>query len=169
MTTPRSTAAILIAALLSSVALAAPQQQQVAERDREVARQMALCPVKAAKPALDAGLVAPNTDVKFEATLLNTLDRPVKCIRSAPSCTCTTVDMLGKVIPAGGTINVPLSMRTSGATADPVFRAKMLEHVPLGRSGEVDEVAQAILFLASDESSYMTGSEMHVDGGYLAC
>ncbi|WP_431269308.1 SDR family NAD(P)-dependent oxidoreductase [Dankookia sp. P2] len=60
-------------------------------------------------------------------------------------------------------------MRTSGATADPVFRAKMLGHVPLGRSGEVDEVARAILFLASDESSYMTGSEMHVDGGYLAC
>ena len=60
-------------------------------------------------------------------------------------------------------------MRTSGATADPVFRAKMLDHVPLGRSGEVDEVAHAILFLASDESSYMTGTEMHVDGGYLAC
>ena len=118
MTTPRSIAAFLIAALLSSTALAAPQQQQVAERDREVARQMALCPVKAAKPALDAGLVAPNTDVKFEATLLNTLDRPVKCIRSAPSCTCTTVDMLGMVIPAGGTLNVPLSMRTSGATGE---------------------------------------------------
>lgn len=59
-------------------------------------------------------------------------------------------------------------MRTSGATADPVFRAKMLGHVPLARSGEVDEVAYAILFLASDESSYMTGSELHVDGGYLA-
>ena len=42
MNTPRSTAAILIAALLSSAALAVPQQQQVAERDREVARQMAL-------------------------------------------------------------------------------------------------------------------------------
>ncbi|MDO9706781.1 SDR family NAD(P)-dependent oxidoreductase [Paracraurococcus lichenis] len=60
-------------------------------------------------------------------------------------------------------------MRTSGATADPVFRAKMLGHVPLGRSGEVDEVAQAVLFLASDESSYITGAEIHVDGGYLAC
>ncbi len=60
-------------------------------------------------------------------------------------------------------------MRTSGATADPVFRARMLEHVPMRRPGAVEEVAHAALFLASDESSYMTGTELHVDGGYLAC
>lgn len=60
-------------------------------------------------------------------------------------------------------------MRTSGATADPEFRSRMLQHVPMARSGAVDEVAYAALFLASDEASYMTGSEMHVDGGYLAC
>lgn len=59
-------------------------------------------------------------------------------------------------------------MRTSGATADPAVRAKMLKGVPLGRSGEVDEVANAILFLASDEASYITGAELYVDGGYLA-
>ncbi len=59
-------------------------------------------------------------------------------------------------------------MRTSGATADPVFREKMLKAVPLGRSGEADEVANAILFLASDEASYITGAELYVDGGYLA-
>ena len=59
-------------------------------------------------------------------------------------------------------------MRTSGITADPVTRAKMMEHVPLGRDGRVEEVAQAVLFLASDEASYITGSEVHVDGGYLA-
>lgn len=59
-------------------------------------------------------------------------------------------------------------MRTSGATADPVVRAKMLKRVPLGRNGEVDEVANAALFLASDEASYITGAELHVDGGYLA-
>lgn len=59
-------------------------------------------------------------------------------------------------------------MRTSGATADPAFRARMLGHVPLGRPGRVEEVAQAALFLASDEASYVTGAELHVDGGYLA-
>lgn len=59
-------------------------------------------------------------------------------------------------------------MRTSGATADPAVRAKMLRSVPLGRTGEVDEVANAILFLASDEASYITGAELYVDGGYLA-
>jgi len=59
-------------------------------------------------------------------------------------------------------------MRTSGATADPEQRRRMLKAVPMGRAGEPIEVARAVLFLASDDASYTTGSELHVDGGYLA-
>ncbi len=59
-------------------------------------------------------------------------------------------------------------MRTSVTTADPAQRAAMLERVPMGRSGLPEEVATAVLFLASDEASYITGAELVVDGGFLA-
>ena len=60
-------------------------------------------------------------------------------------------------------------MRTSGVTADPVHRQKILDaQVPMGRAGEAAEVARAVLFLASDDASYITGVELPVDGGYLA-
>jgi 3(or 17)beta-hydroxysteroid dehydrogenase len=59
-------------------------------------------------------------------------------------------------------------MRTSGRTAEPAVRAERMRVIPMRRPGEVDEVAYAILFLASDESSYITGYEIHVDGGAIA-
>ena len=43
-----------------------------------------------------------------------------------------------------------------------------LQRVPMGRLGSVDEIANGILFLASDESSFVTGAELVIDGGYLA-
>jgi NAD(P)-dependent dehydrogenase (short-subunit alcohol dehydrogenase family) len=49
--------------------------------------------------------------------------------------------------------------------ADPVEAQRRMVHVPMGRFAHVDEIAGAVLFLASDESSYVTATEFLVDGG----
>jgi NAD(P)-dependent dehydrogenase (short-subunit alcohol dehydrogenase family) len=51
---------------------------------------------------------------------------------------------------------------------DPCILAKLAKTVPLGRVGEPLDVAQAVVYLASDESRFMTGSELKLDGGISA-
>jgi 3alpha(or 20beta)-hydroxysteroid dehydrogenase len=54
------------------------------------------------------------------------------------------------------------------AMPDPEVLQRRLQRVPLGRMGTVDEIVAAVLYLASDDSSYVTGSELVIDGGALA-
>jgi NAD(P)-dependent dehydrogenase (short-subunit alcohol dehydrogenase family) len=54
------------------------------------------------------------------------------------------------------------------AVQDDDTNAFMISHTPMGRPGQPIEVANAVLFLASDEASYITGVELDIDGGFLA-
>jgi NAD(P)-dependent dehydrogenase (short-subunit alcohol dehydrogenase family) len=65
---------------------------------------------------------------------------------------------------APGFIVTPLT----DAQIDPAYRARVNERTPLGRWGEPQHIADAVLFLASERASFITGAILPVDGGYLA-
>jgi NAD(P)-dependent dehydrogenase (short-subunit alcohol dehydrogenase family) len=68
-----------------------------------------------------------------------------------------------------GTVDTPWVGRLLAQAADPVAaRAALVARQPMGRLGQAEEMAAAILFLASEESSFTTGTAMLVDGGFTA-
>ena len=81
-------------------------------------------------------------------------------------------------MPGAASTSPPRPGRLHGLTASTAWpppgpgrlhgRAASIARVPLGRLGVVEDVAYGALFLASDESSFMTGSEVVIDGGVTA-
>jgi len=65
-----------------------------------------------------------------------------------------------------GIIDTPMTVPT--ILTDDFSRQAQMTRTPLGRLGQSEDVAYGVLFLASDESSFMTGSELVIDGGLTA-
>ena len=68
-----------------------------------------------------------------------------------------------------GPIDTPLLHRNPGMSADDVATLKemMIANIPMHRMGESEDVAKAVLFLASDDASFITGANLFVDGGLI--
>ncbi|MCX6742969.1 MAG: SDR family oxidoreductase [Candidatus Parcubacteria bacterium] len=67
------------------------------------------------------------------------------------------------MLPAKG-----LLFRQKGQPTDPEATKAFLAKIPMHRIGKSEEVSSLVLFLASDDASYITGSTMIVDGGWMA-
>jgi len=81
----------------------------------------------------------------------------------------TAIQYAGEGIRANSVHPGPIATpMTEGLRVDPERNQWWLTNTPLGRWGEPKDVAYGVLFLASDESSFMTGSELVIDGGWTA-
>lgn len=95
--------------LVALVALVAPSLSV----EPTAAQSVASATVAADPPLVNFGIVAPHTQLEAKFRLVNAGDRPVKVLQAVPSCQCTTVDIVGKEIPARGVLEVPVSMKVS--------------------------------------------------------
>ena len=81
----------------------------------------------------------------------------------------TAIQYAGEGIRANSVHPGPIiTPMTEAGRADAQRRQVMLSRIPLGRYGLAEDVAYGVLFLASEESSFMTGSELVIDGGWTA-
>ena len=112
-----------------------------------------------------AGLIASANYAAYNAAKaavwLLTKSVALHCARKVPGFRCNSIHP--------SFIKTPILDGIAGAlvTQEEAF-AKLARQVPLGRLGEPDDIAYAAVYLASDESQFVTGSELKVDGGISA-
>ena len=106
-----------------------------------------------------------NASTGFEATSVYSATKAA--VRSFARC--WTVDLKHRKIRVNaispGPIDTPMTRSMVQGESGQQLKNKLLSTMPLGRMGNPDEIAKAVLFLASDDSSFVTGIELFVDGG----
>ena len=128
--------------------------------------------VQGALPLMSAG-----SAIVLNASLVSIKGNPAFSVYSATKAALRSfarnwaVDLKGKGIRVNadspGVVPTPGYHTSLGMTErqQDDYIQSVISAIPLGRTGTTDEIAKAVAFLASDESSYITGSELFVDGG----
>ncbi len=122
-------------------------------------------------------LLQPGASIVLNASIVSTTGSPAFSVYSATKAAVRSfartwsVDLKERKIRVNaispGIIPTPGYNTSLGMTQEEVdqFVQSSIDDIPLGRPGTADEIAKAVLFLASDDSSYVTGIELFVDGG----
>ncbi|XP_017778775.1 PREDICTED: L-xylulose reductase [Nicrophorus vespilloides] len=125
-----------------------------------------------AKDLISRGAAGSIVNVSSQASMAGLQDHTVYCATkgAVDAFTRAAALELGKFGIRVNCVNPTVIMTEMGKLgwSDPAKAKPMLEKIPLGRFGEVEEVTDAVLYLLSDRSTMITGSTLAVDGGYLA-
>jgi hypothetical protein len=133
----------------SGVPAQALKQGQVGQGIPQHAQPAIAGPIVAIPGTVMLGFIDPRSSVTREVPLRNTSDKPVRILKAVPSCTCTTLDVAGKVIPPMGELVIPITMKVSSATGIKTANVQfVLEGVPsvltVAMQGEVSYPVRAL-------------------------
>jgi NAD(P)-dependent dehydrogenase (short-subunit alcohol dehydrogenase family) len=132
--------------------------------------------VRTVRPFLNALRESANAAIVCTASIVSVVGLPVRAVYGASkgAVYALTMSMAADLVGDGirvncvcpGTVDTPWVGRLLDAAPDPqAARANLVARQPIGRLGTAEEIAEAIVYLASPASGYVTGSALMIDGG----